>query len=104
MGAQAGGLRRARWNSSTATRAIKGYVDGIGEATAQMIEAERERSGPYRSLFHFAQRTGLRRERIEHLTAVGAFDDFGLRRRELLWQLGLLSLAAVGPQRSSIRI
>ena len=65
------------------------YVDGISEATATMIAAERERGGPYRSLFDFVQRTGLRREPSEHLIAVGAFDGFGLGRRELLWQLGL---------------
>src|SRR5581483_11134907 len=32
----------------------------------------------------------LHEEAIEHLVQVGAFDAFGLNRRELLWQLGLL--------------
>jgi error-prone DNA polymerase len=31
----------------------------------------------------------FRRELVENLIAVGAFDEFGLSRRELLWQLGL---------------
>jgi error-prone DNA polymerase len=53
------------------------------------IVAERERNGPYRSLFEFVQRTGVRREQAERLIAVGAFDEFGLGRRELIWQLGL---------------
>jgi error-prone DNA polymerase len=44
---------------------------------------------PYRSLFDFVQRTNLAPRLVENLIAVGAFDDFGLTRRELLWQLGL---------------
>ncbi|MDQ3548305.1 MAG: DNA polymerase III subunit alpha, partial [Chloroflexota bacterium] len=65
------------------------YVEGVGEVVAQALVSERERSGPYRSLIDLARRTRLRREAIEHLIVVGACDGFGLRRRELLWQLGL---------------
>jgi error-prone DNA polymerase len=32
----------------------------------------------------------ISQEAIEHLIQVGAFDEFGMNRRELLWQLGLL--------------
>jgi error-prone DNA polymerase len=32
----------------------------------------------------------VRQEAIEHMVQTGAFDGFGLNRRELLWQLGLL--------------
>jgi error-prone DNA polymerase len=66
------------------------YVLGLSEATAQEVEAERERSGEFRSLFDFLQRTRLKRETIENLIVCGAFDGFGLERRELVWQLGLL--------------
>ena len=45
---------------------------------------------PFRSLFDFVQRTGLPRQATEHLIRIGAFDGFGMTRRELLWQLGLL--------------
>jgi error-prone DNA polymerase len=65
------------------------YVDGVGEDVALTIQAERDRSGLYLSLIDFARRTRLRREAIEHLIVIGACDGFGLRRRELLWQLGL---------------
>jgi len=65
------------------------YVDGLGEDVATALVAERERGGEYRSLIDLARRTRLRREVVEHLIAVGACDGFGLRRRELLWQLGL---------------
>jgi error-prone DNA polymerase len=65
------------------------YVKGLSEATAREVE-ERRRDGEYRSLFDFLERTRLKREAIENLIACGAFDDFGLARRELLWQLGLI--------------
>jgi error-prone DNA polymerase len=65
------------------------YVDGVGEEVATALQAERERGGPYASLVDCARRTRLRREALEHLILIGAFDSFGLRRRELLWQLGL---------------
>jgi error-prone DNA polymerase len=66
------------------------YVQGLSEATAREVEEERERNGPFRSLFDLLERTRLKREAIENLVACGAFDGFGLERRELLWQLGLL--------------
>ena len=65
-------------------------VRGIGEELAGALIAERERGGPYRSLADLLRRTGLARSAAEHLVAVGALGDFGLGRRELLWQLGLL--------------
>ncbi|HEX5166940.1 MAG TPA: OB-fold nucleic acid binding domain-containing protein, partial [Thermomicrobiales bacterium] len=65
------------------------YVDGLGEDVAEALVAERERAGPYRSLIDLARRSRLRRDAIDHLIVVGACDGFGLRRREMLWQLGL---------------
>jgi error-prone DNA polymerase len=73
-----------------------GYVQGVGERTAQAIAAERARNGTYASLADFVRRAGCitghapREEAIEHMIQVGAFDCFGMNRRELLWQLGLL--------------
>jgi error-prone DNA polymerase len=66
------------------------YVKGLGETTAWEVEEERRRDGEFRSLFDFLERTRLKREAIENLIACGAFDGFGLERRELLWQLGLI--------------
>ena len=62
---------------------------GLGPAALARLEAERA-SGPYGSLGEFCGRTGLPRAAIENLILVGAFDSFGLSRRTLLWQLGLL--------------
>jgi error-prone DNA polymerase len=77
--------------SSLAVRVGLRYVRGMSETKgAKEIEEERKQSGEYRSLFDFLERTRLKREAVENLIACGAFDAFGLERRELLWQLGLV--------------
>src|SRR3990172_1003154 len=57
---------------------------------AREVDGERRRGDEFRSFFDFLERPRLKREAIENLIACGAFDSFGLERRELLWQLGLL--------------
>jgi error-prone DNA polymerase len=74
-------------------RAIRiglGYVKGLQEDEARAIELDRREHGPYRSLADLLRRVAVRREVVERLIMVGAFDWTGLRRRELLWQFGLL--------------
>jgi error-prone DNA polymerase len=67
------------------------YVRGMSEKKGgKEIEEERLRAGDYRSLSDFLERTSVKREAVENLIACGAFDAFGLERRELLWQLGLV--------------
>jgi error-prone DNA polymerase len=66
------------------------YVRGLSRETALPLEAEQGMNGEFRSLFDFLERTHAKREAIENLITCGAFDAFGLERRELLWQLGLL--------------
>jgi error-prone DNA polymerase len=66
------------------------YVRGLSRETALPVEAERRKNGGFRSLFDFLERTHIKREAFENLIACGAFDEFGLERRELLWQLGLI--------------
>jgi error-prone DNA polymerase len=65
-------------------------VRGIGSDLAKAIVAERSLNGPYVSLPDLLRRTGMPRSAAEHLITVGALAEFGLGRRELLWQLGLL--------------
>jgi error-prone DNA polymerase len=77
------------------------YVKHVGEAGGARVEEERRRAGPYASLFDFVQRTGLPRRATEALIQVGAFDVFGLNRRELIWQLGLF---CDGMQQSVLRM
>jgi len=68
-----------------------GFVRGWGSDIAERIVNEREANGPYGSLLDFLRRTPatLKRPAIENLIWVGGFGDFGLTRRELLWQAGL---------------
>lgn len=68
-----------------------GFVRGWGSEVAERVVAERIARGPFRSLLDFLRRTpaSLKRPAIENLIWVGGFEDFGLTRRELLWQTGL---------------
>jgi error-prone DNA polymerase len=66
------------------------YVNGIGEAEAKAVVEERERDGPFQSVRDLAQRTQLSEHGLETLIVSGACDCFGLPRRQLLWQLGLV--------------
>jgi error-prone DNA polymerase len=69
------------------------YVTGLGEDDAEAVAAKR----PYSSIRELAQRTGLSEDELRALAASGACDCFGLRRRELLWQLGLVPRPASVP-------
>jgi error-prone DNA polymerase len=66
------------------------YVNGIGKDEAVAVVEERERGGPFRSILDLAQRTQLSDHALETLIVSGATDCFGLPRRRLLWQLGLV--------------
>jgi error-prone DNA polymerase len=79
----------AQTDARGAVRIGVGYVRAVGVVAAQRVEEERVSGGEYRSLFDFVQRTGLSREATTNLIRIGAFDSFGLNRRELIWQLGL---------------
>lgn len=76
---------RVRWGVRLGWR----YVRGLGPAALARLEAERA-AGPFRSLADCCRRSGLPRAALENLILVGAFDRFGLPRRTLLWQLGLV--------------
>ncbi len=66
------------------------YVNGIGAEEAKAVVADRERSGVFASIRELAQRTQLSEHGLETLIVAGACDCFGLPRRQLLWQLGLV--------------
>ena len=58
-----------------------------------MVAANR----PYVSIRDLAQRAALNEDELRVLAESGACDCFGLRRRELLWQLGLVPRPASVP-------
>jgi error-prone DNA polymerase len=69
------------------------YVTGLGEDDAETVADRR----PYSSVRELAQKTGLSEDELRALAESGACDCFGLRRRELLWQLGLVPRPASVP-------
>lgn len=95
---------QARCQPLTPDQILLGFqtVKGIGADLAQAIVAERAARGPFLSLPDLLRRTALPRHAAEHLITVGALAEFGLGRRELLWQLGLLAgdTQAVGRSRA----
>ena len=76
-------------------------AQGYSTTPARLV-AERRANGPYRSLRDLLVRARLSREQAETLILAGALDAFGLPRRELLWQLGLLTGSTV-PGRDAAR-
>jgi error-prone DNA polymerase len=62
------------------------YVAGLGEDDAEAVVAAQ----PYASVRELAQRTPLSHDELRALVESGACDSLGLKRRELLWQLGLV--------------
>ncbi|HVS85700.1 MAG TPA: hypothetical protein VHD91_08710, partial [Gaiellaceae bacterium] len=62
------------------------YVNGLGEDDAEAVVASR----PYRSIRELAQRTPLSEDELRALVESGACDCFGVAKRDLLWQLGLV--------------
>src|SRR5207248_5710084 len=92
-------------NISTAKRAVEGravrigldYVNGIGEDDAEAVITERAAAGSFASVRDLAQRTQLSEHGLETLIVAGACDCFGLPRRRLLWQLGLVPRSQTVP-------
>jgi error-prone DNA polymerase len=58
---------------------------------------ERERGGRFTNVRGLAQRTQLSEHGLETLVVSGACDCFGLPRRQLLWQLGLVPRSQTVP-------
>jgi DNA polymerase III subunit alpha len=60
-------------------------IKGMGSAASDEIVAEREKDGPYKDIFDFAQRvdyTAVNRKVFESLALSGGFDSFGLLREQ----------------------
>src|SRR5579864_6082261 len=73
------------------------YVTGVGEDDAETVVTERNANGPYTSIRALAQRAPISNDELRALVESGACDSFGLARRELLWQLGLVPRPATVP-------
>ncbi|HEY4458467.1 MAG TPA: error-prone DNA polymerase [Pseudonocardiaceae bacterium] len=72
-------------------------VRRIGTDTAEVIVAERDAHGPFADLADLGNRVRLKTQQVEALATAGAFDGFGLARRQALWAAG--AAAAERPDR-----
>ncbi len=89
-----GGLLRP--GSGQALRLGLAVVAGLGETGGRSV-VEARRFGPFRSLADFCRRTKLGRRAVEALVWAGAFDGWGVPRRQLLWDLKAALAVAEGP-------
>ncbi|MGD8966997.1 MAG: DNA polymerase III subunit alpha [Anaerolineae bacterium] len=71
-------------------------VNGLGEIGGKSV-VEARHFGPFRSLADFCRRTKLGRRAVEAMIWAGAFDGWGVPRRQLLWELKMALEAAEGP-------
>jgi error-prone DNA polymerase len=79
---------RHRRDTAFAVRLGLDEVSGISETVAKKIVAERDRAGRFLSMNDLVRRVGLSTAQLEMLSAAGAFDTFGLARREAIWNSG----------------
>ena len=76
-----------RRDGAAAVRLGLTSVNGIGRTLAEKIVAERDRQ-PYADMNDVVRRAGLTVAQTEALATAGAFDTFGLSRRQALWNAG----------------
>jgi error-prone DNA polymerase len=82
------------------------YVRGLSDALLERIDATRDADGPFADLpfadlpfadlQDFSRRTAAPVDALEALATAGAFECFGIDRREALWGAGALSDARPG--------
>ena len=62
-----------------------GAIKGMGDSAALSIIEEREKNGPFKDVYDFAQRvnfSAVNRKAFESLALSGGFDSFGIRRED----------------------
>ena len=62
-----------------------GAIKGMGDSAAMAIIDEREKNGPFKDIYDFAQRVSfasVNRRAYESLALSGGFDSFGIRRED----------------------
>ena len=66
-----------------------GAIKGMGDSAALSIIEEREKNGPFKDIYDFAQRvnfSAVNRKAFESLALSGGFDSFGIRREDFFAQ------------------
>lgn len=87
-----------------AVRIGLGYVREVRRDAAERLVGEREREGPFAGIADLAARADLRREQIAQLVRAGACDALARPRREMLWELGVLSRPRTGAQGTQLAL
>jgi error-prone DNA polymerase len=95
-----------RRDGAFAVRLGLAAVKTIGSKVAGQIVDERAAHGPYVDMADLVRRTGITAAQVEALATAGAFNCFGLSRRQALWEAGraaeerpgqLAGVTAAGP-------
>jgi error-prone DNA polymerase len=71
-------------------------VRTIGDDLAAQIVASRDAGGPYLSMADLSHRVGLSTDQVEAFATAGAFDGFGVARRDALWAAGAAATVRPG--------
>ncbi len=79
--------REHRRDGNLVVRLGLSEVQGLGREVAEQLVAERELA-PFTSQNDVVRRAGLSVAQTEALATAGAFDSFGLSRRQALWNAG----------------
>ncbi|MGV9858145.1 error-prone DNA polymerase [Gordonia sp. NPDC003425] len=69
-------------------------VRGVGEEVAARIVERRVADGPYESIVELSRRADLELRQLEGLAGAGAFECFGMSRRQALWAAGAAATAS----------
>jgi len=77
------------WEEGAVRMGLK-YVKSVGENDAEAVVAERDARGEFLGVGDLSRRVPLDARELEALVRSGACDRWG-RRRDLLWELGLVS-------------
>jgi error-prone DNA polymerase len=82
-------ILKSRWDCTIENDCVRlgfRYTKSLGPAAKEHLEKELA-SSPFRSMSDFVFRSGLNQAALEQLALVGAFDCFGLARRQALWEV-----------------
>lgn len=77
-------------------------IKGMTERAMESIISEREKGGKFSSANDFMKRVKLDKDIMRNLILCGAFDEFGVFRRTLLWQCKDLYLADSSGQKETL--
>ncbi|MGI6162686.1 MAG: DNA polymerase III subunit alpha [Bacillota bacterium] len=77
-------------------------ITGMKENAITSIVREREKGGEFRSFYDFTRRVKVDSDVLRNLMLCGSFDEFGVSRKSLLWQLKDAYLADNNPQSETL--